>query len=1549
MVAHGSVRLHDADGSLLWGPIALPGSDPEAGGAPTIGDFDGDGEPEIGVAGSDVYVVFDGDGSILWQASTQDHTSNLTGSTSFDFDGDGSLEIVYRDERRLRIYRGADGAVLFELTVSSNTWTEEPVVADVDRDGNAEIVVTSDRAPDVAIPAGERTFGLYVLGDSGDGWVSARGLWNQHAYTPDQIDDDGGIPPNPAWGWLVHNTFRANLPPGGDPHAAPDLTSSRLEVDLSALPALGITARIGNGGRLPVAPGLPVAFYAGDPDAGGVLLGVAAVPSRLEPGGFVDLSATFVMPSPPLGVVTVVADDDGAGGGRERECDETNNRASLGFDTTALGLWITVDDGTTSVGAGDETTYTITVHNAFAATATGVAIADELPAGALFVAASDGATENLGVVEWPEISLAAGTWAVRTLTVQVDPDLPLAVTSITNRASVTDDGALGPDPTPGNNVAVDVDQVTTVTADAGGPYFAPEGATVTLDGSASFDRDGTIVAHLWDLDGDGVFDDASGALVPWLPPGEGIYAIRLRVTDDSGQSDEDSTTAEIGNEPPVVDAPASLSGVEGSPVSLSAVTATDPGDELAATVDWGDGLAEPVAVVAGALAGEHAYADDGIYSIGVCVSDGTDEVCLDIVAQIANAAPEVHEVGGFDFDGWIAEELGSGGTTAWSISTGGRTATELLNGGPSFFVGDLPAFGNYEIGLRVADPGDDDFLGLALGFEPGDTLSPSADYLLVDWKRHDQDGARSGLALSRVRGVPAKSELWLHVDQAANGTTNGVTELARATNLGAVGWARHTEYRFRLEHTPTRLRLWVDGALELDLVGTFPAGRLALYDYSQANAVFTAIESAVSVSGFEGVPATLRATFTDPGIADLHTGTILWGDGAIESAALTEESGAGEVVASHVYRDDGTPPLSLCVADDEGAEDCAAIPAQIANLPPQLALALASTGFVEDSVSLAGSSFVDPGVLDSHSATVDWGDATQEPAAIDEADGAGTVTATHLYAEPGTYVVVLCVEDDDGGEACADRSVSLVLRSLDLALTKSVDRPEARPGEPIEFTLTIENEGTLPATGVLLTDLLPEHVAFVSASDGGSQAGGIVTWSVEDLEPGAMAQRRVACTVALDAPFGGAVVNLAAVTDDGSSGLDGDPTDNQALATIRFSDGVTPIVRLPGALGGTEGATLALAGATWEDTTAGETHSGTIDWGDGTVGGARARSVERNRRRDLGATPLPGGRRLHDRGLRHRRGVASRAAPSTSLASRQRRARGARAGERRSRITGSRRSTGNGPVPPNWVVAADGLSVEQLDQQPALGLRQPGARLRQRPRGSPSDRRQLGRRLRRLRARLHAGRQHRIRTPSICWSTGSEADQGRSPPRPRALARGRHARRPSSSGVISTTPSNGPDHRVEELARGFVPGDSGWTLRPRLPLPLRVFADPGAHLGRRGLWSSISRATFPAGNFGFYNYSQQEVTYRGFVVGAAQQFEGEMPRRCALPSPTRAGSTPTSRSPTGTTERRARSRSSSPAGSEWRTVRTPIRMTATSGSTRASRTMKGTPTAACSP
>ena len=215
----------------------------------------------------------------------------MTGSTVFDLDGNGKFEVIYRDETRLRIYRGEDGFVLYELPLSSITFNEQPVVADVDRDGNAEIIVSSDVADGVSVPS--RTRGIRVIGDANDNWVAARAIWNQHQYSIGNINDDGTIPLVADPSWLSHNTYRANIAPVAGAFASPDLSASQITVDLGGWPTITATARVGNGGTTFAAGGVPVSFYDGDPLAGGQLLGTAFTTGDLDPGDFEDVSVSF--------------------------------------------------------------------------------------------------------------------------------------------------------------------------------------------------------------------------------------------------------------------------------------------------------------------------------------------------------------------------------------------------------------------------------------------------------------------------------------------------------------------------------------------------------------------------------------------------------------------------------------------------------------------------------------------------------------------------------------------------------------------------------------------------------------------------------------------------------------------------------------------------------------------------------------------------------------------------------------------------------------------------------------------------------------------------------------------------------------------------------------------------------------------------------------------------------------------------------------------------------------------------------------------------------
>lgn len=322
VVSSARAWLLNSDGTIIWGPIVLPSA---GGGAPTIADVNGDGEIEIGIACAMNFIVLNSNGNIIWSKTTKDASSNMTGSSVFDFEGDGKSELVYADEDFLRIYNGSDGEELFKTAVGSGTGLELPVIVDVDNDNKSEIIVVSnDLVHTSANP------GVIVFGDANHTWVNTRKIWNQHSYHITNVNDDATIPQYETNNWSIYNNYRQNQLM--NPFEAFDLSSSFLRVEQSGFPgSVTITARIGNSGALAIGSSFFVAFYDGNPESGGTLIGTKEIIIRMEPGTYVDVDLVWNIPSGGFHNIYVVADDDGAGHTRLREINESNNSISSVF------------------------------------------------------------------------------------------------------------------------------------------------------------------------------------------------------------------------------------------------------------------------------------------------------------------------------------------------------------------------------------------------------------------------------------------------------------------------------------------------------------------------------------------------------------------------------------------------------------------------------------------------------------------------------------------------------------------------------------------------------------------------------------------------------------------------------------------------------------------------------------------------------------------------------------------------------------------------------------------------------------------------------------------------------------------------------------------------------------------------------------------------------------------------------------------------------------------------------------------------------------------
>jgi hypothetical protein len=448
LIANGHLVILDGATGALLRDDNLGGGD--SGGAPNVDDFDGDGYPEIATALANFYAVIDlqapdttscpawptvltewdpppqtnpprmamdapctqdSDCTVAgttcneiakrcvclhngWKRVSEDDSSRVTSSSVFDFNGDGAAEVVYGDECYVRIYDGSTGLIYSALPSVSRTAIENPVIADVDNDGNAEIVFVQNNsfeqcgeggmgmnwaATDMLrngtgmIAKDQLPAGITVLGDPTDTWVAARRVWNEHAYHVTNVLESGAIPLHEPESWKplndrIYNTYRSQPRTYG---VAPDLAITAIQISspdamcgvLSEV--IEITVVVKNQGDLRVGPGVEVAFYgtwggteAPLDDMTGMPI-VVVLDKSLEPGASTLVTVTYTVgnnPAPndgalPDSVRVTIDGGNGSMNGKERECDEDNNERESDVDPgEALADLVAVIDSAMCAG-----------------------------------------------------------------------------------------------------------------------------------------------------------------------------------------------------------------------------------------------------------------------------------------------------------------------------------------------------------------------------------------------------------------------------------------------------------------------------------------------------------------------------------------------------------------------------------------------------------------------------------------------------------------------------------------------------------------------------------------------------------------------------------------------------------------------------------------------------------------------------------------------------------------------------------------------------------------------------------------------------------------------------------------------------------------------------------------------------------------------------------------------------------------------------------------------------------------------------------------------
>ncbi len=366
------VYILDHNGEIKRGPVFTRDYDGQSNATPpppTIADFDGDGQPEIGIKLLGSYLILDRNlnykNKLIIPAWPD---SYLTSATVFDLNGDGIPEVLINSDYFFRIFDGKSGSLIHEEKFGSGGAFQNAIVADVDNDSHAEVIVVGNNY------SNNTQEELRVYGSADNDWVGAPGIWNQTSYHVTNVNDDGSIPQYEAPSWLLNNTYRCQAPvasasDSSSPYLTPNLTASGLTA-LQEGNSTNLSLRVGNGGAKEAPAGALVTF-----SDSGVVIGTAATTKTLQPGEYQDILLSVSGLGAGLHQITAVIDSANT----IAECNKNDNHASVslniaaGVPDLAVGTEdIVLPSGT--ITEGSIVPVTTTIHNIGAVAASNISV-----------------------------------------------------------------------------------------------------------------------------------------------------------------------------------------------------------------------------------------------------------------------------------------------------------------------------------------------------------------------------------------------------------------------------------------------------------------------------------------------------------------------------------------------------------------------------------------------------------------------------------------------------------------------------------------------------------------------------------------------------------------------------------------------------------------------------------------------------------------------------------------------------------------------------------------------------------------------------------------------------------------------------------------------------------------------------------------------------------------------------------------------------------------------------------------------------------------------
>lgn len=210
-------------------------------------------------------------------------------------------------------------------------------------------------------------------------------------------------------------------------------------------------------------------------------------------------------------------------------------------------------------------------------------------------------------------------------------------------------------------------------------------------------------------------------------------------------------------------------------------------------------------------------------------------------------------------------------------------------------------------------------------------------------------------------------------------------------------------------------------------------------------------------------------------------------------------------------------------------------------------------------------------------------------------NGSGA-TPTHSYGAPGNYTAVVTATNN---VSSATTTTGVTVISPDVGITKSREPALVWPGTVVTYTIAYSNAGTAPATGVVITDIVPAEIISPSVLASGAQitntgASPAYVWQVADLAPSTGGTIVITGTLDVSATVGAVVTNTAEI----AATSDWNPANRTSSAVFTVVDqpivGLAAINDSPTFLGSSTQFTAAVV--------AGTNVTFTWDYGDGNTG-----------------------------------------------------------------------------------------------------------------------------------------------------------------------------------------------------------------------------------------------------------------------------------------------------------------------------------------------------------